>query len=91
MNKLENFPIDFFIISNSFAEIGNHFVNGYLDFFIKWSSNKSYFLSFILVARKEVIVVEETTYSLDWASKILNGSVLKRSMRAESELGILEF
>ena len=89
--NLQNYKIDFFINSNSFAEIGNIFVKGYLDFFKKWSTNKALFFSCNQVLRKEIHDYEVSYYSLDWASDLLKGKILDRSIKNGSELGMIEF
>ena len=89
--NLKNYKIDFFINSNSFAEIGNSFVKGYLDFFKKWSTNKALFFSYNQVSRKEIHDSELSYYSLDWASDLLKGRILNRSIKNGSELGMIEF
>lgn len=89
--NLQNYKIDFFINSNSFAEIGNIFVKGYLDFFKKWSTNKALFFSCNQISRKEIHDSEVSYYSLDWASDLLKGKILDRSIKNGSELGMIEF
>ena len=89
--NLESFKIDLFINSNSFAEIGQDFVQGYLDFFIKWSKKPSYFLSFNQAERLEIQSNKKSKYSLEWANLILNGEISRKSRRLESEVGLIKF
>lgn len=88
---LEDLRIDLFINSNSFAEIGQDFVQGYLDFFNRWSKKNSYFLSYNQTGRIEEQGNKKSTYSLDWATSKLKGEILKRSSRLESEIGLIKF
>ena len=88
---LENFKIDFFINSNSFAEIGEDFVKRYLKFFVKYSKKSSFFLSFNQTERSELHQNKQSIYSLDWASTELNGQIFKRFKKDESEAGIIKF
>ena len=88
---LENFKIDFFINSNSFAEIGEDFIKRYMEFFVKYSKKSSFFLSFNQTERSELHQNKQSIYSLDWASAELNGQIFKRFKKDESEAGIIKF